>query len=76
MDWKAFFDELTIWLNQANQKFNEPDFWDWAVKSLGEPAIYESKEEALEIANDLGLMAFEIFPMLVTEEEDNDNERA
>lgn len=36
MDWKAFFDELTIWLNQANQKFNEPDFWDWAVKSLGE----------------------------------------
>lgn len=36
MDWKAFFDELTIWLNQANQKFNEPDFWGWAVKSLGE----------------------------------------
>lgn len=49
---------------------------DELVSVLGEPAIYESKEEALEIANDLGLMAFEIFPMLVTEEEDNDNERA
>lgn len=48
---------------------------DELVSILGEPAIYESKEEALEIANDLGLMAFEIFPMLVTEE-DNDNERA
>ena len=36
MDWKAFFTELTDWLNQANQKFNEPDFWDWAVNSLGE----------------------------------------
>lgn len=45
------------------------------VSVSGEPAIYESKEEALEIANDLGLMAFEIFPMLVTEE-GNDNERA
>lgn len=49
---------------------------DELVSVLGEPAIYESKEEALEIANDLGLMAFEIFPMPVTEEEDNDNERA
>ena len=49
---------------------------DELVSVLEEPAIYESKEEALEIANDLGLMAFEIFPMLVTEEEDNDNERA
>lgn len=48
---------------------------DKLVSVLGEPAIYESKEEALEIANDLGLMAFEIFPMLVTEE-DNDNDRA
>lgn len=48
---------------------------DELVSVLGEPAIYESKEEALEIANDLGLMAFEIFPMLVTEE-DNDNDRA
>ena len=48
---------------------------DELVSILGEPAIYESKEEALEIANDLGLMAFEIFPMLITEE-DNDNERA
>lgn len=48
---------------------------DELVSVLGEPAIYESKEEALEIANDLGLMAFEIFPMLVTEEEGND-ERA
>lgn len=48
---------------------------DELVSVLGEPAIYESKEEALEIANDLGLMAFEIFPMLVTKE-DNDNERA
>ena len=47
---------------------------DELVSVLDEPAIYESKEEALEIANDLGLMAFEIFPMLVTEEEDNDNE--
>lgn len=36
MDWKAFFTELTDWLNQANQKFNEPDFWDWVVNSLGE----------------------------------------
>lgn len=48
---------------------------DELVSILGEPAIYESKEEALEIANDLGLMAFEIFPMLVTEE-GNDDERA
>lgn len=48
---------------------------DELVSILGEPAIYESKEEALEIANDLGLMAFEIFPMLVTEEASND-ERA
>lgn len=48
---------------------------DELVSILGEPAIYESKEEALEIANDLGLMAFEIFPMLVAKEE-NDNERA
>lgn len=48
---------------------------DELVSILGEPAIYESKEEALEIANDLGLMAFEIFPMLVTEEV-NDDERA
>ena len=48
---------------------------DELVSVLGEPAIYESKEEALEIANDLGLMAFEIFPMLVTEEANND-ERA
>lgn len=46
---------------------------DELVSILGEPAIYESKEEALEIANDLGLMAFEIFPMLVTEEA-NENE--
>lgn len=49
---------------------------DELVSILGEPAIYESKEEALEIANDLGLMAFEIFPMLVTDEEDNNDERA
>lgn len=48
---------------------------DELVSVLGEPAIYESKEEALEIANNLGLMAFEIFPALVTEEV-NDNERA
>lgn len=48
---------------------------DELVSILGEPAIYESKEEALEIANDLGLMAFEIFPMLVTEEA-SDDERA
>ena len=47
---------------------------DELVSVLEEPAIYESKEEALEIANDLSLMAFEIFPMLVTEEEGNDNE--
>jgi len=47
---------------------------DELVSVLDEPAIYESKEETLEIASDLGLMAFEIFPMLVTEEEDNDNE--
>lgn len=45
---------------------------DELVSVLGEPAIYESKEEALEIANDLGLMAFEIFPMLVTEADSND----
>lgn len=47
---------------------------DELVSILGEPAIYESKEEALEIANDLGLMAFEIFPMLVTEEADSNDE--
>ena len=41
------------------------------VSILGEPEIYESKEEALEIANRLGLMAFEIFPMLVTEKADS-----
>ena len=41
---------------------------DELVSVLSEPAIYESKEEALEIANDLGLMAFEIFPMLIVEE--------
>lgn len=46
---------------------------DELVSILGEPEIYESKEEALEIANDLGLMAFEIFPMLVTEA-DNSND--
>lgn len=46
---------------------------DELVSVLGEPAIYESKEEALEIANDLGLMAFEIIPALVVEE-DNDDE--
>lgn len=45
---------------------------DELVSILGEPAIYESKEEALEIANDLGLMAFEIFPVLVTDEVSND----
>lgn len=45
---------------------------DELVSVLGEPEIYESKEEALEIANRLGLMAFEIFPMLITEEA-NDN---
>lgn len=48
---------------------------DELVSILGEPAIYESKEEALEIANDLGLMAFEIFPMLVTEEADSNDEK-
>lgn len=42
------------------------------VSVLDEPAIYESKEEALEAANSLGLMAFEIFPMLVTEKVNND----
>lgn len=41
---------------------------DELVSILGEPAIYESKEEALEIANDLGLFAFEIVTMLVTED--------
>ena len=46
---------------------------DELVSILGEPAIYESKEEALEIANDLGLMAFEIFPMLVTEKADSND---
>lgn len=46
---------------------------DELVSILGEPAIYESKEEALEIANDLGLMAFEIFPMLITEEADSND---
>lgn len=46
---------------------------DELVSILGEPAIYESKEEALEIANDLGLMAFEIFPMLVTEKTDSND---
>ena len=53
-------------------------YLDWnnrLVSVPSEPIIYESKEEALEIANTLGLMTFEIFPMLVTEEE-NDNERA
>ena len=48
---------------------------DELVSILGEPTIYESKEEALEIANNLGLMAFEILPMLVTEEVNSD-ERA
>lgn len=47
---------------------------DELVSVLGEPAIYESKEEALEVANDLGLMAFEIFPALVTEEANNNEE--
>lgn len=42
------------------------------VSVLDEPEIYESKEEALETANNLGLMAFEIFPALVTEEANND----
>ena len=42
------------------------------VSVLYEPEIYESKEEALETANNLGLMAFEIFPMLITEDT-NDN---
>lgn len=42
------------------------------VSILDEPAIYESKEEALEAANNLGLMTFEIFPMLVTEVGSND----
>lgn len=46
---------------------------DELVSILGEPAIYESKEEALEIANDLGLMAFEIFPMLITEKADSND---
>lgn len=46
---------------------------DELVSILGEPAIYESKEEALEIANDLGLMAFEILPMLVTEKADSND---
>lgn len=53
-------------------------YLDWnnrLVSVPSEPTIYESKEEALEIANNLGLMAFEIFPMLVTEE-GKDNERA
>lgn len=53
-------------------------YLDWnnrLVSVPSEPTIYESKEEALEVANDLGLMAFEIFPMLVTEE-GNDDERA
>lgn len=45
------------------------------VSVLDEPAIYESKEEALETANNLGLMTFEIFPMLVTKEADSDNEK-
>ena len=45
---------------------------DELVSILGEPAIYESKEEALEAANSLGLMAFEIFPALVTEEVSNE----
>lgn len=45
------------------------------VSVLDEPEIYESKEEALEDANNLGLMAFEILPMLVTEEVNSD-ERA
>lgn len=43
------------------------------VSVLDEPAIYESKEEALEAANNLGLMAFEIFPMLVTEKADSND---
>lgn len=43
------------------------------VSVLDEPAIYESKEEALEAANNLGLMAFEIFPMLITEKTDSNN---
>lgn len=42
--------------------------WDSRLVSiLNGPAIYGSKKVALEIANDLGLMAFEIFPALVTE---------
>ena len=45
---------------------------DELVSVLDEPAIYESKEEALEIASDLGLMAFEIFPMLITEGAEDD----
>lgn len=44
------------------------------VSVLDEPAIYESKEEALEAANNLGLMAFEILPMLVTEDVDSNDE--
>lgn len=44
---------------------------DELVSVLGEPEIYESKEEALETANNLGLMAFEIFPALITEEVNN-----
>lgn len=43
------------------------------VSVLDEPAIYESKEEALEDANNLGLMAFEILPMLVTEKTDSND---
>ena len=47
--------------------------WDSRLVSvLNGPAIYGSKEVALEIANSLGLMAFEIFPALVTENVNSD----